>query len=64
MTAAPSCSVCRGLEVVRYARQAEDRPAPFCGACGRQIDLVLVDAEPWAMVKRQRPSARTQEQSA
>lgn len=45
-TAEEPCSTCRGLApVVRYLGTSENRPAPFCGACGRRLPVALVDAE-------------------
>lgn len=54
----PGCGVCRGLAVVTYSRSSPDRPAPFCGACRRELGLVLVDDAPWHW---RRPAGRTQE---
>ncbi len=40
------CAVCAGIDVARFPRNAHPHaPAPFCGACGRQIPLVRVRSE-------------------
>lgn len=38
-----TCDTCAGLTVVYYDRAAEARPSPFCGACGRELELALVE---------------------
>lgn len=50
-----ACEVCAGLDVVLYDRAAEAHPAPFCGKCGRELGLALVDALPWPTHDFNRP---------